>query len=63
LADGGVELTWQETGGPPVSQPQRRGFGSTLIRRALSQSGSVASLEFEPMGVICRIRIPKKPSA
>jgi PAS domain S-box-containing protein len=63
LADGGFELTWQETGGPPVSQPQRRGFGSTLIQRALSQSGSVASLEFAPEGVICRIRMPQKPSA
>ncbi len=29
-------LTWTETGGPPVSPPSRRGFGSRLIERGLA---------------------------
>jgi two-component system, chemotaxis family, sensor kinase Cph1 len=35
-ADKGVELMWPEKGGPTVSTPKRRGFGSTLIERALA---------------------------
>jgi PAS domain S-box-containing protein len=30
---GGFELTWQETGGPPVSPPSRQGFGTTLLNK------------------------------
>jgi len=26
-------LVWQESGGPPVAQPQRRGFGSKVLGR------------------------------
>lgn len=29
-----VELDWSETGGPPVSEPSREGFGSQLIAEA-----------------------------
>ncbi|HET9161212.1 MAG TPA: HWE histidine kinase domain-containing protein [Caulobacteraceae bacterium] len=32
-ADGGFELTWQETGGPPVTPPTRQGFGTTLLNK------------------------------
>lgn len=30
-----LHLVWQEIGGPPVSPPARRGFGSTMIERSL----------------------------
>ena len=33
LADGGFELTWTESGGPTVTPPSRRGFGSTLLEQ------------------------------
>ena len=33
LPDGGFELTWTESGGPTVSPPRRRGFGSTLLEQ------------------------------
>ncbi|MBQ0819350.1 GAF domain-containing protein [Microvirga sp. HBU67558] len=29
------DLEWQEFGGPPVSNPQHQGFGSTLLQRVL----------------------------
>jgi PAS domain S-box-containing protein len=32
-ADGGFELTWRETGGPPVTPPTRQGFGTTLLNK------------------------------
>jgi CheY-like chemotaxis protein len=31
--DGGFEMSWQETGGPPVSPPTRQGFGTTLLSK------------------------------
>ncbi|MEO0743732.1 MAG: CheR family methyltransferase [Pseudomonadota bacterium] len=38
-----VRLSWKESGGPPVTRPKRRGFGSRLIETTLSHSldGSV----------------------
>lgn len=56
---GALELLWQESGGPPVEQPKQRGFGSTLIERALGwETGGDAQLLFDPQGVICKISLP-----
>jgi PAS domain S-box-containing protein len=69
--DGGVELTWRaseaherrrlhlrwrEHGGPPVTPPARRGFGSRLIERGLpvEMDGEVRLL-FAREGVVCEI--------
>ncbi len=55
----GLELRWQESGGPPVSKPTRRGFGSILIERALSlETGESSTLTFDPGGVACAIVMP-----
>lgn len=35
----GWRLLWVERGGPPVSPPERAGFGSRLIRRLVSELG------------------------
>jgi PAS domain S-box-containing protein len=51
-----LRLEWKESGGPPVSLPERRGFGSRLIERGLAADlGGTASLDFEPDGLRCRI--------
>jgi two-component sensor histidine kinase len=34
LADGRLELSWNEHDGQPVVMPDKEGFGSKLIRRA-----------------------------
>ncbi len=54
-----LELYWRENGGPPVSQPVRRGFGSRLIERNLVHDldGS-ASIDYAPDGVVCRVSCP-----
>jgi PAS domain S-box-containing protein len=50
-------LEWKERGGPPVTPPERRGFGSRLIERGLeSDLGGGAKLDFEPDGLRCTIR-------
>lgn len=52
-------LTWTEAGGPAVTPPTRRGFGSRLIERNLGgHLGGSARLEFAPAGLICRIEMP-----
>ena len=33
-SDRKVRLSWRETGGPPVTAPQRKGFGSVLIEQS-----------------------------
>ena len=51
-----LTLEWRERGGPRVAPPERRGFGSLLIERALAQDlGGSARLEFRPEGVVCTI--------
>ncbi|WP_438005899.1 AAA family ATPase [Sorangium sp. So ce321] len=49
-----VSLEWQETNGPPVRPPRRKGFGSRLIERDLQrQLAREVRLEFLPEGVRC----------
>jgi two-component sensor histidine kinase len=52
-------LRWVEHGGPTVSAPRRRGFGSRLIERSLAQDldGKV-EIAFAPSGVICTVDAP-----
>lgn len=59
-----LHLEWRETGGPPVSPPRRRGFGSRLIERGLAAEleGEVR-LRFEPDGLVCEADAPLKPTA
>jgi chemotaxis family two-component system sensor kinase Cph1 len=57
--DGGMELTWTESGGPLVKQPKHRGFGSTLIERALSmETEGSAIVHYVRTGVVCDIFLP-----
>jgi PAS domain S-box-containing protein len=54
-----LHLHWAETGGPPVSPPTRRGFGSRLIERSLRRDlDGEATLEFRPEGLRCTARAP-----
>jgi two-component sensor histidine kinase len=55
----GLRLTWVERGGPAVVEPERRGFGSRLIERALAQDLSgIASLQFDPEGIRYEMAAP-----
>lgn len=45
-----LELEWRETGGPAVTPPQRKGFGSRLINLGLVGSGQV-QLHYLPGGL------------
>lgn len=54
-----LEIDWRESGGPPVSPPTRRGFGSRLVERAVKQElNGESKIDFAPAGLHCRIAIP-----
>jgi two-component sensor histidine kinase len=51
-----LTMTWNESGGPLVAAPVRRGFGSRLIERsARDQLGGEATVDFLPRGVVYSI--------
>jgi light-regulated signal transduction histidine kinase (bacteriophytochrome) len=55
----GIELFWRESGGPAVSPPQQRGFGSRLIEQALTmETGGRSMIRFSGDGVQCDIVLP-----
>jgi PAS domain S-box-containing protein len=58
-----LRLSWQESGGPPVKPPIRRGFGSRLIERALkSELQGRADMSYDPAGFVCIMegQLPKR---
>jgi light-regulated signal transduction histidine kinase (bacteriophytochrome) len=56
---GDLALRWEETGGPPVSAPTRRGFGSTILERALPHElGGTAAIEYHTDGVVAQFVLP-----
>ena len=59
----GLSLAWTEAGGPPVTPPERRGFGSVLIERALAHDcDATVRLDYLPAGVSCRIEMSVPPA-
>lgn len=60
-SDGPAKLvfSWSEREGPPVTPPQRRGFGSVMVESITPHAlGGMASLEFRPEGAAWRLEAP-----
>jgi two-component sensor histidine kinase len=56
---GRLRLVWSEQGGPPVTRPFRKGFGTRLVERSLAQDlGGKVAVAFRPGGVICTLDAP-----
>jgi two-component sensor histidine kinase len=55
----GLVIGWREEGGPTVEEPATRGFGRTLIERAVAHEldGSVR-FDYRGAGLFCEIRVP-----
>lgn len=50
---------WEESDGPAVVTPTRRGFGTRLIERILAaEFGGAVDLDFAPSGVVCTVAAP-----
>lgn len=55
-ATGAFALRWEESGGPAVSPPVRRGFGTTMLTVVLARDiGGTITLDYPPDGLVCRM--------
>jgi two-component sensor histidine kinase len=49
---------WQESGGPIVLPPTRKGFGGAILLDAAKQFGQHVALNFDPLGLSYEIQVP-----
>ncbi len=63
LGETTLTWTWSESGGPPVTPPTRKGFGSLLIKRVLaSDFGGDVDVTYAPEGLIVRLSATLEPT-
>ena len=60
---GRVILHWQETAGPLVTPPSRKGFGSRVIEHGLDALEATVNLDYQPTGLLCTMTIPVPESS
>lgn len=54
-----IVLDWIERGGPPVSPPRQKGFGTRLIDRTIkAKPGASYTVAYEPEGLHWQVRLP-----
>lgn len=55
-----IRLVWEESRGPLVTEPSRKGFGTTIIQRhAVAAFGGQVDVEFRPEGLVWRLTAPR----
>ncbi|WP_296597718.1 sensor histidine kinase [Phenylobacterium sp.] len=53
-------IRWTEAGGPPVSTPTRRGFGTSVMERALDgPTAGVVRIDWRREGIACELFLPQ----
>jgi light-regulated signal transduction histidine kinase (bacteriophytochrome)/CheY-like chemotaxis protein len=59
--DGSMLISWRETGGPAVTAPTRRGFGSTIIERSIPYDlNGKADIRYRLSGLEAEFCIPAR---
>lgn len=57
--DDGLNIFWVESGGPPVGEPARRGFGTRLLQTVVTgELNGALAVDYDPAGFKARITIP-----
>jgi PAS domain S-box-containing protein len=56
-SEGGFLLEWEEEGGPAVTKPSRRGFGSRLILSLAKQLGATTTFKWREHGLLFSLRV------
>ncbi len=56
-ANGPLELRWTEAGGPIVTAPTRKGFGTRIIERMIAQLKGTTNIDWRPEGLACQITV------
>jgi len=54
-----LNLSWRESGGPPVQAPTRRGLETTLISSFCAGEGSAPELSYTAVGLAWKAKLPK----
>ena len=58
---GDCAILWEESGGPAVRAPSRRGFGSAMISRSIPfDLGGRSDIAYPVAGVLARFEIPER---
>ena len=47
-----VRLVWRETAGPPVAEPDRKGFGRFVLERVTVNALGTGEMQYKPSGVV-----------
>ena len=55
---GRLVLRWTETGGPAVSRPNRKGFGTRVMTSLIHQARGEIKFDWRPAGLACEVIIP-----
>jgi PAS domain S-box-containing protein len=54
-----LRIDWIESGGPAVTPPAKRSFGTRLIERSMTKDlQGMAALDFDPAGLRCVLELP-----
>ncbi len=62
IANERLLLSWRESGGPAVTPPTRKGFGTILVERSLLGEGGAVSADYPVEGVHWQFDLPWSPA-
>ena len=54
---GQFRFRWNESGGPPVIEPTRNGFGSAVLLETAKRFGQAAAAVYRPEGLTYEFRV------
>ena len=54
---GQLRFRWNESGGPPVVEPTRKGFGSAVLLETAKRFGRAAAAVYHPEGLTYEFRV------
>ena len=57
-ADGRLSLRWIELGGPTVTPPTHRGFGTRVMENIIGQLKGEVRFDWRDQGLTCEIALP-----
>jgi two-component sensor histidine kinase len=57
-ADGRLSSRWIESGGPPVTPPTHRGFGTRIMENMIGQLRGEVRFDWRAKGLTCEIALP-----
>jgi two-component sensor histidine kinase len=58
IEDARLRLEWAESGGPPVTEPTRKSFGTRMITSLGQQLKGQVELDYKPCGFVYRLDVP-----